>query len=196
MRSVEPILTFIVMVYPEMFFAVLDLFRSSLRLRPDRIIIGEVQGGEALDVIQSMTSGHAGSMTTLHANMAMDALNRLETLAMMSKIELPLHALRAQVASAIDVIVQVQRLTGGPRKLVSVTEVQGMEGDTITMQDIFTFEQLGISKGMRAYGQFVATGIRPSFLERVAAAGAEVDTDLFERQVLMSDQDEEEQEDE
>lgn len=169
--------------------AIRDLLINSLRMRPDRIVVGECRGSETLDMLQAMNTGHDGSLTTIHANSTRDAVQRVETMVMMAGFELPIKAVRQQFASAIDVIVQVQRLTGGPRKITSVTEVQGMEGDTITMQDIFTFEQLGISAGMRAYGHFVATGIRPSFLERVAAAGAEVDTDLFERQVLMSDED-------
>ena len=167
-----------------------DLVINSLRMRPDRVVVGECRGAETLDMLQAMNTGHDGSLTTIHANSTRDAVQRVETMVMMAGFELPIKAVRQQFASAIDLIVQVQRLTGGPRKLVTVTEVQGMEGDTITMQDIFVFEQLGISAGMKAYGQFVATGIRPSFLERVAAAGADVDTDLFERQVLMSDQDE------
>jgi pilus assembly protein CpaF len=167
-----------------------DLVINALRMRPDRVVVGECRGGETLDMLQAMNTGHDGSLTTIHANSTRDAVQRVETMVMMAGFELPIKAVRQQFASAIDLIVQVQRLTGGPRKLATVTEVQGMEGDTITMQDIFVFEQLGISAGMKAYGQFVATGIRPSFLERVAAAGAHVDTDLFERQVLMSDQDE------
>ncbi|HUS47847.1 MAG TPA: CpaF family protein [Phycisphaerae bacterium] len=141
-----------------------DLFRSSLRLRPDRIIIGEVRGGEALDVIQSMTSGHAGSMTTLHANMAMDALSRLETLAMMSKIELPLHALRAQVASAIDVIVQVTRFNDGRRALTQVSEVLPLGDDgKYRLQDMFTYQIGEDADGRSGRGRMVWTGSKSSF---------------------------------
>ncbi|MFP4216254.1 MAG: CpaF family protein [Phycisphaerae bacterium] len=136
-----------------------DLFRSSLRLRPDRIIIGEVRGGEALDMIQAMTSGHAGSMSTLHANMPLDALNRLETLALMSKVELPLHALRAQITSAIDVIVQVTRFSDGRRGLTQVSEVQPLGDDgKYRVQDMYTYD-LGLSEdGTREEGKLRWTG--------------------------------------
>jgi pilus assembly protein CpaF len=143
-----------------------DLFRSSLRLRPDRIIIGEVRGGEALDVIQAMTSGHAGSMTTLHANVAMDALNRLETLAMMSKIELPLFALRAQVASAIDVVVQMTRFNDGRRGLTQVSEVLPLsEGGKYVLQDLFLYELAGGAEGKSGKGALAWTGKKSSFVE-------------------------------
>jgi pilus assembly protein CpaF len=165
-----------------------DLLINSLRMRPDRIVVGECRGAETLDMLQAMNTGHEGSMTTVHANTTRDAVQRVETMVMMAGFELPLKAVRQQFSSAIDVVVQVQRLTGGPRKIVSITEVQGMEGDTITMQDIFKFEQVGVDDGGRAYGHFVATGIRPTFLDRVAAAGCEVAPEMFEQQVLMEDQ--------
>ncbi|MFQ6048645.1 MAG: CpaF family protein [Phycisphaerae bacterium] len=168
-----------------------DLLINSLRMRPDRIVVGECRGAEALDMLQAMNTGHEGSMTTVHANNTRDAVQRIETMVMMAGFELPMRAIRQQFASAIDVVVQAQRLTGGPRKIVSVTEVQGMEGETITMQDIFRFEQEGVDSSGKAYGQFVATGIRPTFLERIAAAGCEVDPSIFERRVLMVERDDE-----
>ena len=168
--------------------AIRDLLINSLRMRPDRIVVGECRGPETLDMLQAMNTGHDGSLTTIHANSTRDAVQRVETMVMMAGFELPLRAIRQQFASAIDLIVQAQRLTGGPRKVTSVTEVQGMEGDIITMQDIFSFEQLGVSKSGKAYGQFVATGIRPGFLDRLKTAGTTVDPAIFERQVLASDE--------
>jgi pilus assembly protein CpaF len=165
-----------------------ELLINSLRMRPDRIVVGECRGPETLDMLQAMNTGHDGSLTTVHANSTRDAVQRVETMVMMAGFELPVRAVRQQFASAIDLIVQAQRLTGGPRKITTVTEVQGMEGDIITMQDLFLFEQKGVSASGRAYGQFVATGIRPSFLDRLKAAGAEVDPGLFERQVMMTDE--------
>ncbi len=166
-----------------------DLLINSLRMRPDRIVVGECRGPETLDMLQAMNTGHDGSLTTVHANSTRDAVQRVETMVMMAGFELPVKAIRQQFASAVDIIVQAQRLTGGPRKITTITEVQGMEGDIITMQDLFAFEQQGVNGGGRAFGQFVATGIRPGFLERLKAAGAEVDPGLFERQVLMTDRD-------
>ncbi|UCG17688.1 MAG: Flp pilus assembly complex ATPase component TadA [Phycisphaerales bacterium] len=165
-----------------------ELLINSLRMRPDRIVVGECRGPETLDMLQAMNTGHDGSLTTIHANSTRDAVARVETMVMMAGFELPLRAIRQQFASAINIIVQAQRLTGGPRKMVSITEVQGMEGDIITMQDIFAYEQLGIGVSGKAYGRFVATGIRPSCLERMKASGAEVDTGWFERQVLFEDE--------
>ena len=167
--------------------AIRDLLINALRMRPDRIVVGECRGPETLDMLQAMNTGHDGSLTTVHANSTRDAVQRVETMVMMAGFELPLRAIRQQFASAIDLIVEVQRLTGGPRKITAVSEVQGMEGETITMQDIFSFEQSGIGPSGRAYGQFMATGIRPGFLDRLTAAGAPVDTAIFERQVLMAD---------
>ncbi len=168
--------------------AIRDLLVNSLRMRPDRIVVGECRGPETLDMLQAMNTGHDGSLTTIHANSTRDAVQRVETMVMMAGFELPLRAIRQQFASAIHLIVQAQRLTGGPRKIVTITEVQGMEGDIITMQDIFSFEQLGISPSGKAYGQFVATGIRPGFLERLKTAGMPVDHSIFERQVLAADE--------
>jgi pilus assembly protein CpaF len=164
-----------------------DLLINSLRMRPDRIVVGECRGAETLDMLQAMNTGHDGSLTTLHANSTRDTVQRVETMVMMSGFELPVRAIRQQFASAIDLIVQAQRLSGGPRKITSVTEVTGMEGDVVTMQDIFLFEQKGIDESGRAYGQMVATGLRPSFLDRLSHSGCDVSPSLFERQVLLDD---------
>jgi len=165
-----------------------DLLINSLRMRPDRIVVGECRGPETLDMLQAMNTGHDGSLTTIHANSTRDAVARVETMVMMAGFELPIRAIRQQFASAIHVIVQAQRLIGGSRKVISVTEVTGMEGDIITMQDIFAFEQTGVSPSGRAQGQFVATGIRPSFLNRLKSSGCEMDSGMFTRQVLMTDE--------
>ena len=167
--------------------AIRELLINSLRMRPDRIVVGECRGAETLDMLQAMNTGHDGSVTTIHANSCRDAVQRVETMVMMAGFELPVRAIRQQFASAIHLLVQVQRLTGGPRKIVSITEIQGMEGDTITMQDIFKYEQLGITASGNAYGQIVATGLRPGFLEQLKASGCEIDPDMFERRVLMQD---------
>ncbi len=167
--------------------AIRDLLINSLRMRPDRIVVGECRGPETLDMLQAMNTGHDGSLTTIHANSTRDAVARVETMVMMAGFELPVRAIRQQFASAIHLLVQAQRLSGGARKLIGVTEVTGMEGDVITMQDIFTFEQLGVSPHGRAIGQFVATGIRPSFLDRLKSSGCHVDPTMFTRQVLLRD---------
>jgi pilus assembly protein CpaF len=167
-----------------------ELLINSLRMRPDRIVVGECRGAETLDMLQAMNTGHDGSLTTLHANSTRDTVQRVETMVLMSGFELPLRAIRQQFASAIDLIVQAQRLTGGPRKIVSITEVSGMEGDVVTMQDSFSFEQIGIDGNGRAYGQIVATGIRPGFMDRLQSAGCSVDVGMFERQILLKDKQE------
>lgn len=167
--------------------AIRDLLINSLRMRPDRIVVGECRGPETLDMLQAMNTGHDGSLTTLHANSTRDTVARVETMVMMAGFDLPVRAIRQQFASAINLIINAQRLTGGPRKIISVTEVTGMEGDIVTMQDIFCFEQLGVNNQGKAFGQFVATGIRPSFLERLKTAGAEIDSGIFTRQTLMRD---------
>ena len=164
-----------------------DLLINSLRMRPDRIVVGECRGAETLDMLQAMNTGHDGSLTTLHANSTRDTVARVETMVMMAGFDLPLRAIRQQFSSAINLIVQAQRLTGGPRKICSITEVTGMEGEIVTMQDIFTFEQTGISSTGKAKGRFVATGIRPSFLERLDSIGVGIDPALFTRQVLLED---------
>ena len=168
--------------------AIRDLLINSLRMRPDRIVVGECRGSETLDMLQAMNTGHDGSLTTLHANSTRDTVARVETMVMMAGFDLPVRAIRQQFASAIHVIINAQRLSGGPRKIVTITEITGMEGDMITMQDIFAFEQLGVSPAGKAYGQFVATGIRPSFLDRFKSTGCELDPALFNRQVLHTDE--------
>jgi pilus assembly protein CpaF len=164
-----------------------DLVKNALRMRPDRIIIGECRGAETLDMIQAMNTGHEGSMTTVHANTPRDALSRLETMISMAGLELPIRALRNQFASAVDLIIQASRLQGGPRKVTSVTEVLGMEGDTIIMQEIFAFRQNGVDANGRAYGDFQATGIRPTFMDRLEYAGCALPPELFRQRVLLSD---------
>ncbi len=165
-----------------------DLLVNSLRMRPDRIVVGECRGPETLDMLQAMNTGHDGSLTTIHANSTRDAVQRVETMVMMAGFELPLRAIRQQFASAIHLLVQAQRLPGGLRKIVGVTEVQGMEGDIVTMQDIFQFEQLGTTPKGKAYGQLISTGLRPMCLERLQAAGCNVDTGMFERRTLVRDE--------
>ncbi len=164
-----------------------DLVRNALRMRPERIIIGECRGGETLDMLQAMNTGHEGSMTTLHANTPRDALARLETMIMMAGFELPLKAMRQQIASAVDLIIQANRLQGGPRKITHITEVMGMEQDTIVMQDIFRFKQDGIDQNGRAYGQFEATGVRPSFMDRLESAGVRLPASAFRERVMLED---------
>src|SRR5438309_10728414 len=164
-----------------------DLVRNSLRMRPERIIIGECRGAEALDMLQAMNTGHAGSLTTLHANTTRDCQSRLETMIMMAGLELPIKAMRQQISSAVDLIIQANRLQGGPRKITSISEVLGMEGDVIIMQEIFRFKQLGIDQNGRCYGQYEATGVRPAFIPRLEASGIKLPTNLFQERVLMRD---------
>ena len=156
-----------------------DLVKNALRMRPDRIIVGEVRAGEAFDMLQAMNTGHDGSMTTVHANSARDALSRVEQMIGMSGIDIPLRSIRSQIASAIDVVVQVQRLSDGRRKLISLSELSGMEGDVITMQEIFRFRQTGIDPDGQVLGRFEAVGVRPRFAEHLAARGSPVAADLF-----------------
>ena len=164
-----------------------DLVKNALRMRPDRIIIGECRGAETLDMIQAMNTGHEGSMTTVHANTPRDAMSRLETMISMAGLELPIRALRAQFAAAIDLILQASRLQGGPRKVTSISEVVGMEGDTIIMQEIFGFRQVGVDPNGRAFGEFISTGIRPTFMDRLEYAGYQVSPDIFRQRVLLKD---------
>ncbi len=164
-----------------------DLVRNALRMRPERIIIGECRGAESLDMLQAMNTGHAGSMTTLHANTCRDGQARLETMIMMAGMDLPIKAMRQQIASAVDLIIQANRLQGGPRKVTSITEVMGMEQDMIIMQEIFRYKQLGIDQNGRCYGQFEATGVRPSFVNRLEAAGIKLPSNLFQERVLLRD---------
>ena len=155
-----------------------ELVRNSLRMRPDRIIVGEVRSGEALDMLQAMNTGHDGSMSTGHANSPRDMLARLETMVLMAGVDLPLRAIREQIASAVDLIVQQSRLKDGTRKIVNITEVQGMEGDVIVMQDVFVFEQTGVVEG-RIQGRLKPTGIRPRFVEKFEIMGIRLPPGLF-----------------
>ena len=164
-----------------------DLVKNALRMRPDRIIIGECRGAETLDMIQAMNTGHEGSMTTVHANTPRDALSRLETMISMAGLELPIRALRSQFAAAVDLIIQASRLQGGPRKVTSISEVIGMEGDTIIMQEIFAFRPMAVDANGRAHGEFIATGIRPSFMDRLEQAGCHLPQDLFTQRVMLKD---------
>ncbi len=156
-----------------------DLVRNALRMRPERIVVGEVRGGEALDMLQAMNTGHDGSLTTLHANTPRDAISRLETMTLMAGIELPIRVVREQVASAVDLIVQQTRLRDGTRKVTQITEVAGMEGDTIVLTDIFKFEQTGISPEGKVLGELKPTGIRPLFTPRLEAAGFKLRPEVF-----------------
>jgi pilus assembly protein CpaF len=156
-----------------------DLVRNSLRMRPDRIVVGECRGGETLDMLQAMNTGHDGSLTTLHANAPRDALSRTETMCLMSGMDLPLKVIREQIASAIDLIVQQSRLKDGSRKVTAITEVAGMEGDTIVLTDIFKFEQTGISPDGKVLGELKPTGIRPLFSPRLEVAGFKLGPEVF-----------------
>jgi pilus assembly protein CpaF len=157
-----------------------DLVRNSLRMRPDRIVVGEVRGGETLDMLQAMNTGHDGSLSTVHANSPRDAIARLETLVLMAGMDLPLRAIREQVASAVNLIVQLARLRDGTRRVTHVTEVQGMEGDIVTLQDAFVFDYgAGIDENGRFRGKPVATGVRPRFIERFADLGIKISPSTF-----------------
>jgi pilus assembly protein CpaF len=156
-----------------------DLVRNSLRMRPDRIIVGECRGGEALDMLQAMNTGHDGSLTTLHANTPRDALSRLETMVLMAGMDLPLKVVRQQISSAVDLIIQQSRLKDGSRKVTAITEVVGMEGDTVVMTDIFKFDQTGVGPGGKILGELKPTGIRPIFSPRLEAAGFKLSGDIF-----------------
>ena len=156
-----------------------DLVRNSLRMRPDRIVVGECRGGEALDMLQAMNTGHDGSLTTAHANTPRDALSRLETMVLMSGMELPVRAIREQIAAAVNVIIQQNRLSCGSRKIIKICEVTGMEGEIITLQDIFSFEQSGFDENGKTMGEYVATGFVPRFYEDMKKRGIEVDMDVF-----------------
>jgi pilus assembly protein CpaF len=157
-----------------------QLMINCLRMRPDRIIVGEVRGDEALDMLQAMNTGHDGSLTTIHANSTRDALGRLETMVAMCNLNLPEVATRRQIASAIDVVVQVSRLSDGTRKVMSIAEITGMEADIISMQEIFTFKKTGLADTGAVLGQFMATGIRPRLAERLAASGVNLPASMFE----------------
>jgi pilus assembly protein CpaF len=153
---------------------------NALRMRPDRIVVGEVRGEEALDMLQAMNTGHDGSLTTVHANSPRDALTRIETMVAMGATNLPERAIRHQIASALQIVVQQTRLSDGSRRVTSVSEITGMEGDVITMQEIFLFEKLGVSQEGKVIGRFRATGVRPKVGERLRAAGIHLPADMFE----------------
>jgi pilus assembly protein CpaF len=159
-----------------------ELVKNALRMRPDRIILGEVRGAESLDMLQAMNTGHDGSLTTVHANSCRDALTRIETLVSMAGFNLAAKAMRHYVSSALDVIIQIARMSDGTRKLISLQEVVGMEGDLITLQELFTFQQTGLDENRKVKGRFKATGVRPKFAERMAAKGVALLPDLFDPQ--------------
>ena len=166
-----------------------DLVRNALRMRPDRIVVGECRGPEALDMLQAMNTGHDGSLTTVHANSPRDALSRLEMMIGMAGFELPVRTVRQQIASAINIVVQAVRLTGGARKIVRIAEITGMEGDVITMHDIYTFRQTGLDEQRKAQGYFSTTGMRPHCLERLESAGCGLPADMFEERILTTKND-------
>lgn len=162
-----------------------DLVRNSLRMRPERIIIGEVRGAEALDMLQAMNTGHDGSLATGHSNSPRDMLSRLETMVLMAGMDLPVRAIREQIAGAIDLIIQQTRLKDGSRKITNITEVQGLEGDVIVLQDIFTFQQQGVDSEGKVLGKLVPTGVRPAFYERLETAGIYIPPSVFfEREMV------------
>ena len=161
-----------------------DLLRNTLRMRPDRIIIGEVRGPEALDMLQAMNTGHEGSMTTVHANNPRDGMRRVENMVSMAGLNYPVHAIRQQMASALNIVIQLARLTGGRRKIINIVEVTGMEGDAILLQDVFKYTQTGVGPDGHAQGFFEACGVRPHLLARMEAQGRKMPPDLFQRRVL------------
>ncbi|MDQ3440721.1 MAG: Flp pilus assembly complex ATPase component TadA, partial [Planctomycetota bacterium] len=163
-----------------------DLLKNCLRMRPDRIILGEVRGAEALDVLQAMNTGHDGSMTTVHANNPRDGIRRIENMVSMAGLNFPVQAIRQQMASAINIIVQVARLTGGRRKVLNIAEVTGMEGDTLCLQDVFRFRQAGIDADGYANGAFEACGVKPKLYDRIASEGVTLPLDLFRQRVLQT----------
>lgn len=156
-----------------------DLVRNALRMRPDRIVLGEVRGGEALDMLQAMNTGHDGSLSTIHANSCRDALSRLDTMVLMAGMDLPERAIKEQIASAINIVIQLVRYSDGTRKVTKISELTGMEGGTVVMQDVFVYEQQGIDKEGRTIGEFKATGIRPKFAERFRVSGVELPQGIF-----------------
>jgi pilus assembly protein CpaF len=161
-----------------------DLVKNALRMRPDRIIVGEVRGAEALDMLQAMNTGHDGSLTTVHANSPRDVVSRLETMVLMAGFDLPVRAIREQVASAVDLIVHTERLADGSRRVVAISEVQGTEGDVVTLQDIFAYRSG--PPGAEGTGQLEPTGLRPKKLEQVARSGVDLPPRLFARPVAAS----------
>jgi pilus assembly protein CpaF len=157
-----------------------DLVKNALRMRPDRIVIGEVRGAEAIDMLQAMNTGHDGSLTTIHANTPRDALARLETMIQMTGMRLSDRAMRQQIASAINLVIQVARLTDGTRRITSISEITGMEGETITMQEVFIFDRRGVDKDGKVLGRFRPTGVRPRFAERLKIYGLQLPRSFFE----------------
>jgi len=157
-----------------------DLVRNALRMRPDRIVVGEVRGAEALDMLQAMNTGHDGSISSIHCNSPRDALSRIETMIAMGATNLPEKAMRQQIAAAIQIVCQQSRMSDGTRKVTSISEITGMEGDVITMQEIFLFEKLGVSQEGKVIGRFRATGVRPKACDRLKAAGIHLPPDMFE----------------
>ena len=164
-----------------------DLVKNCLRMRPERIIIGECRGPETLDMLQAMNTGHEGSLTTTHANTPRDCIARMETMIMMGGFDLPIKAMRTQIASAVDLIVQANRLQGGPRKITAITEVCGMENDTIIMQDIFKFVKEGVDENGRAKGKFLSTGVRPKCMDKLEQMGIKLPASIFRERVMMED---------
>jgi pilus assembly protein CpaF len=158
-----------------------QLVINSLRMRPNRIVVGEVRGEEALDMLQAMNTGHDGSLTTIHANNPRDAIARMETMAMMANLNLPEKAIRKQIASAVTLVLQVSRFSDGSRRLTHITEITGMEDDVVSMQDVFLFEKHGVSPDGRTLGTFTATGIRPKFAEKLKASGFDLPANMFEQ---------------
>jgi pilus assembly protein CpaF len=156
-----------------------DLIKCCLRMRPDRVVVGECRGGEALDMLQAMNTGHDGSLTTLHANNPRDSIARLETLVMMSGVAMPLKAIREQIASAVHLIVQQSRLSDGSRKITYITEVAGIQGDVVSLQDIFVYKQEGLDKKRKIIGRFMPTGFIPKFVEDMEAKGLKISRGLF-----------------
>lgn len=164
-----------------------ELVKNALRMRPERVIIGECRGAETLDMLQAMNTGHEGSMTTLHANSPRDAVARMETMIMMSGFELPIKAMRQQIASAVDIIIQANRLQGGKRRVTHITEIVGMEQETVVMQDVYHYMQEGIDENGAARGKFVASGIRPNFMDRLESVGVRLPSSAFRERVMLVD---------
>ncbi|MDP6557633.1 MAG: CpaF family protein [Pirellulaceae bacterium] len=164
-----------------------DLVRNALRMRPERIIIGECRGPETLDMLQAMNTGHDGSLTTTHANTPRDAVARMETMIMMSGFDIPIKAMRQQIASAVDLIIQANRLQGGSRRVTHITEIVGMEQETVVMQDIYRYNQIGIDETGTARGQFESTGIRPSFMDKLESSGVRLPSSAFRERVMLQD---------
>lgn len=164
-----------------------DLVKNALRMRPERIIIGECRGPETLDMLQAMNTGHDGSLTTIHANTPRDAISRMETLIMMSGFEMPIKAMRQQISSAVDLIIQANRMQGGKRRVTHITEVVGMEQDTVVLQDIYLYQKDGVDEAGSTRGKFLATGVRPNFMERLESAGVRLPASAFRQRVMLND---------